>query len=98
MQMKWTRSKDEYIEYSTGYIGLRHYISVSYTSWSKHFWYIYSVNGEEVLHGNFEADCWEEAEQIVILKIRRELSFKAERWNRLLENFDKEINANENLL
>lgn len=94
--MKWTRSKANDInEYSTGYIGLRHYISMSHTSYNNHYWYTYSINGERITFGSFEAKSWDEAEQIVVEKIRSELSWQAERWARLLGNFDKEVNASE---
>ena len=94
--MKWTRSKANDInEYSTGYISLRHYISMSHTSYNKHYWYAYSVNGEEVVGGQFDAECWDEAEQIVVLKIRKELSWRAELWEERLENFDKGVSESE---
>ena len=94
--MKWTRSKiDENRELSTGYIGLRHYISISHTSYNKHYWYTYSVNGERVFDGQFEAECWDEAEQIVVLKIRKELSWRAQLWEERLKNFDKGMSENE---
>ena len=88
--MKWTRSKiDENRELSTGYIGLRHYVSMSHTSYNNHYWYTYSVNGERVLEGQFEAESWDEAEQIVVLKIRNKISEHAKLWEERLENFDK---------
>ena len=90
--MKWTRSKiDENRELSTGYIGMRHYISMSHTSYNNHYWYTYSVNGERVVEGRFEAESWDEAEQIVVLKIRTELSWRADMWEERLENFDKGV-------
>ena len=94
--MKWTRSKANDInEYSTGYIGLRHYISMSHTSYNTHYWWKYSVNGEQIAFGSFDAESWDEAEQIVVLRIRDKLSLQAERWNRLLGNFDKEVSESE---
>ena len=94
--MKWTRSKiDENREISTGYIGLRHYISISHTSYNNHYWYTYSVNGERVLERQFEAESWDEAEQIVVLKIRKELSWRADLWSQRLENFDKGMIEND---
>lgn len=96
--MKWTRSKSNDInEYSTGYIGLRHYISMSHTSYNKHYWYTYSVNGERVSSGSFEAESWDDAEHIVIMKIRMDLSWNAELWNERLANFNKEVILNEAL-
>ena len=94
--MKWTRSKiDENREVSTGYISMRHYISMSHTSYNNHYWYTYSVNGERVLEGQFEAESWDEAEQIVVLKIRKELSWWAKLWEERLENFDKGMSEND---
>ena len=94
--MKWTRSKiDENREVSTGYIGLRHYISMSHTSYNKHYWYEYSVNGEEILGGQFDAECWDEAEQIVVLKIRNKISEQARSWEERLKNFDKRMSESE---
>jgi hypothetical protein len=96
--MKWTRSRGSSpTEYSTGCVGLRCYISMSHADYSKHFWYTYSVNGEEILHGNFDANNWDEAEQIVVLRIRKELSSRAERWNQLLSDFDEEMSVNEEI-
>lgn len=94
--MKWIRSKiDENREISTGYISMQHYISMSHTSYNNHYWYTYSVNGEKVLEGRFEAASWDEAEKIVVLKIRTELSWRADIWSQRLENFDKEVNESE---
>ena len=94
--MKWTRSKiDENRELSTGYIDMRHYISMSHTSYNNHYWYLYSVNGERVLNGQFEAKSWDEAEQIVVLKIRKELLWRADMWSQRLENFDKGVSESE---
>ncbi len=95
--MKWTRSAGNVSEYSTGYLGKLKYISMSHTIHSSHYWYTYSVNGEEILHGRFDANSWDEAEQIVVLKIRNELSHKAERWNELLCGFDKGMSENEEI-
>jgi hypothetical protein len=96
--MKWTRNEiDENREMSTGYIGLRHYITISHTSYNNHYWYTYSVNGERVLDGQFEAESWYEAEQIVMLKIRNKLSLQAEMWNKRLAAFDKGVIESETL-
>lgn len=97
--MKWTRAKaNDLIECSTCYISLRHYISMTHTSYNNHFWYDYSVNGEKVLYGSFEAINWDEAEKAVVIRIKNELYLKAKHWNDLLENFDKEMTESENLL
>lgn len=96
--MKWTRSKvNEITECSTGYIDIRHYISMSHTSYNNHYWYVYSVNGEKILDGQFEAKSWDDAEQIVMLRIRKELSWRADLWNRRLEIFDQGVIESENL-
>lgn len=88
--MKWTRSKaNEFLEYSTGYIGLLHYITISHTSYSDHYWYSYSVNGEKVLSGQLDAINWDEAEKAVVIRIRNELYLKAKYWSDLLGDFDK---------
>lgn len=95
--MKWTRSKGNICEYSTGYVGPGKYISMSHTTWSNHYWYAYSVNGEEILHGNFDANSWDEAEQIAVKDIRESLSRQAKHLGKLLNEFDTEVNANETL-
>ena len=91
--MKWTRSKGSPIEYSTGYVGLRNYISMSHTNYSKHYWYTYSVNGEEVLHGNFDASNWDEAERVAVQRIRADLSYRAGRLKQMLSEFNVEVKA-----
>lgn len=95
--MKWTRSKDHIAEYSTGYIGLRHYISLvgnckpDTTVYS----YTYSVNGERVFCGHIPANNWDEAEQIVVKKINNRLRGNVVYWKEMLNNFEKEVNVSE---
>lgn len=94
--MKWARSATGNVcEYSTGYIGQHNYISISHTNYNNHYWYAYSVNGEEVLHGNFDAKNWDEAEQVAVKKIREWLSCRAEHWYKLWRDFNEEVNVNE---
>ena len=98
--MQWTRSKDHIAEYSTGYIGLRHYISMVGRCQPDPtvFSYTYSVNGANVLCGHIKANNWDEAERIVTLKIHKKLYGNVVFWKEMLNNFDKEVNVNENLL
>lgn len=84
--------------YSTGYVCEHSYIEISSTRWSDHWWFTYYVNGGAVLHGSFNAQNLNEAEQIVVLKVREELAWRAERYSKMLTNFDKELNESENLL
>lgn len=91
--MEWTRSKGEVCEYSTGYVGLCNYISMSHTTYNNHYWYTYSVDGEEMFHGSFNAKNWDEAEQIAVDRIREELSYRAERWKKMLEDFNGGVSA-----
>lgn len=94
--MKWARIKtNDFLEYSNVIIGTNISIAMSHTSYNNHFWYTYSVNGEDVVNGAFDAENWDEAEQIVLLKIRKELAYQAELWNERLINFDKEMSASE---
>ena len=95
--MKWKRIKGNVCEYSTGYVSLRRYISMSHTTHSNHYWYTYIVNGDEMFHGHFDAKNWDEAERIAVLRVRRELSEKANKWNKMLSDFDKEMGASEAL-
>lgn len=98
--MKWTRCKDLHREYSTGYVGMRHYISMVGRCQPDPtvFSYTYSVNGENVLCGHINANSWDEAERIVVLKIHKRLLGNVVYWKEMLNNFDKEVGVNENLL
>lgn len=91
--MKLTRSKSEIVEYSIGRVAFRKEISMSHTTYNNHYWYTYSVDGEELLHGTFNANNWDEAEQIAVKEITEKLSGRADRWNRLLNDFNKEVNV-----
>jgi hypothetical protein len=93
--MNWKRSKDSYREYSTLYFGVRHYISMTHDPRSDIYFYTYSKNGEEIYSGYRNANSWDEAEQIALKSIGRQLTWQAERSNRLLNDFKKEVNANE---
>lgn len=93
--MKWIRSKYHIQEYSTLSIGARHYISMVRKPDTRLYLWSYSKNCEQILYRSFYADSWDEAEQLVIKKIKEELSWKAEHWNKMLNDFDKEVSANE---
>ena len=96
--MKWTRSKSNCMEFSTLSFGVRHYISMTHDPHTTIYHYVYSKNGERIHYGYRNANNWDEAEQLAIRYIRMELSWQTERWSRLLNDFDKEVSANENLL
>lgn len=95
--MKWTRSKDHMAEYSTGYIGLRHYISMvgNCEPDPTVFSYPYSVNGANVLCGHIYANGWDEAEQMVVKKINNRLRGNVVYWKELFNTFYAEVNGNE---
>ena len=93
--MNWKRSKDSYREYSTLYFGVRHYISMTHDPRSDIYFYTYSKNGEEIYSGYRNANSWDEAEQIALKNIGRQLTWQAERSNSLLNDFNKEVNVNE---
>lgn len=91
--MKWTRSGTPGLECSTGYIGLRHYICLQHIEDYEHFSYSYSENGSRVIVGYLHAHGWDEAEQLVVKKIKEELTWRAEYWSGLFNNFCSEVNA-----
>lgn len=95
--MEWTRSKDNIAEYSTGYIGLRHYISMvgKCNPDPTVFSYTYSVNGEQVLCGHIKADSWDEAERIVVMRINNKLYGNVVYWKSMLNKFSEEVGVNE---
>ena len=95
--MKWVRSKTPLKEYSTLYFGVRHYIVMTHDPRSDIYWYTYSKNGEEIYSGYRNANNWDEAEQIALKNIGKELLWQAERSNRLMNDFNKEVNANETM-
>lgn len=97
--MKWTRSKDHIAEYSTGYIGLRHYISMvgNCEPDKTVFSYTYSVNGERVFCGHIKANSWDEAEQVVVKKIHNKLRGNVVYWKEMFNNFDKEMSKSETI-
>ena len=94
--MKWTRGKDHIQEYSNGYIGVRHYISMTHKNGDDNYHYTYT-NNSLICFGDIPAGNWDEAEQIAIKRIKEELSWRTNYWKRLLNDFNAEVNANETL-
>lgn len=96
--MKWTRSgKPGPLECSTGYIGLRNYICLQHIEDYEHFSYSYVENGSRIIAGYLHANGWDEAEQLVVKEIKAELSWRADYWNKLLNDFEAEVNTNEDV-
>ena len=95
--MKWKRSNDHIAEYSTFSIGVRHYISIRHIEDDELFSYVYSKNGEEILKGYIRANGLDEAEYVILHRIRDDLSWEANRYSKLLKDFDVKVNANETL-
>lgn len=95
--MKWVRSNDHIAEYSTFSIGISHYISVRHIEDDELFSYVYSKNGEQILKGYIRANGWDEAEYVILHRIRDELSWQANRYSKLLKDFDAEVSTNEEI-
>jgi hypothetical protein len=96
--MKWVRSNitDER-EMSCLHLGLRHDICITHNAWAKHYWYTYGKDGCTICYGTFDAENWDEAERIAMRKIREDLVWNAELWDKRLKNFDEDVKANETL-
>lgn len=93
--MKWTRSKDHIQEYSNGYIGLRHYISMTHKADTDNYHYTYTNNGSLICFGDIKTDNWDDAEQIVIKRIKSYLFDMVKYYNQMQTDFNIGVISNE---
>ena len=93
--MEWTRCKDHIQEYSNGYIGLRHYISITHKTDTNKYHYTYTNNGSLICFGDFKTSNWDDAERIVINKIKEYLLDMVKYYNQMRLDFNAGVNAND---
>lgn len=94
--MKWTRNESCCKGYSILLIGC-HRICISHINNDTFFDFVYYKSSEKIFTGYVRAKGFDQAEQIVIQRIKEELSCRAAYANKLLSDFDKVVNANETL-
>lgn len=95
--MRIARSSDNFCEYSSIYFGMRHYIFIDRNKNEDWYRFVYSKNCERICCGSYKANNFDEAEQKILQQVRDKLEWEVQRWNRLLSDFDKEVNDNENI-